>query len=116
MSDDARTTTARALLSAAAVNLHANVAIVGSVVCTSSVPVFLRSLASSIDAWTANGLRYTFAALLYWPILFLAFRSGKFDPGLWRRALVPAAVAFAGQVLWALAPYYLQAPLIAFLA
>lgn len=77
----------------------------------------LREIATEnyLDAWTANGLRYPLAAVLYWPILFFARRSGRFDPGLFRRAIVPALVTFCGQILWAMAPYHLEATLIAFL-
>lgn len=96
-------------------DLKASLLLGATVLCWASIPVLIRDLARFIDAWTANGLRYPMAALLYLPILLAARRGGRLDPGLFRRALVPAAVAFAGQILWALAPYYLEAGPIAFL-
>lgn len=98
-------------------DVKATLALGATVLCWASVPVLLREIAVEkyLDAWTANGLRYPLAAVLYWPILFAAHRSGKLDPGLFRRALVPAAVTFCGQILWGLAPYYLEATLIGFL-
>lgn len=115
MAEEGGTAAATAIPQPGAIDLRANLCIAGAILCWASVPVFLRALAHSIDAWTANGLRYPLAAVLYWPILLAAWRSGRLDPGLWRRALIPAGVTFAGQILWALAPYYLEAPLIAFL-
>ncbi len=76
----------------------------------------LRQLTGSIDAWTANGIRYPLAALLYWPILWAFYRTGQIG---WRSiaaCLVPAGLAFAAQVLWAWAPYYLPASAIGFFA
>lgn len=98
-----------------AVDVRAALCLVATILCWASVPVFLRELALSVDAWAANALRYPLAAALYWPFLILAFRSGKLEAGLFLRALVPAAVTFAGQILWALAPYYLEATMISFL-
>lgn len=99
------------------IDLKATLALAATVCCWASVPVMLREIATEnyLDAWTANGLRYPLAAVLYWPILLFARRAGKLDPGLFRRALVPAAVTFCGQILWAIAPYHLEATLIAFL-
>jgi drug/metabolite transporter (DMT)-like permease len=92
-------------------------ALAGTVCCWASVPVMLREIATEryLDAWTANGLRYPIAAALYWPILLMARRAGRLDPGLFRRALVPAGITFCGQILWAMAPYHLEATLIGFL-
>jgi drug/metabolite transporter (DMT)-like permease len=84
------------------------------VLCWGAVPVLLRHLSSSIDAWTANGFRYPLAAVLYWPVLLAAYRGGSLDRETIRRCAVPAFFALAGQVLWALAPYYLSASSIGF--
>lgn len=97
------------------IDARATLALGATVICWASVPVLLRSLRHDLDAWTANGIRYPLSALLYWPILALAWRSGRLDRGLFVRALVPAGLTFCGQILWALCPYYLDATMIGFL-
>ena len=89
--------------------------IIGTILCWATVPVLLKDLTRSVDAWTANGLRYPMAAILYWPVLVLGLRSGRLTRALVLRALPPAVITLCGQILWALAPYYLDASLIAFL-
>jgi drug/metabolite transporter (DMT)-like permease len=90
-------------------------ALVGCILCWGVVPVLLRQLTSSIDAWTANGVRYPLAAFLYWPILWIAWSRNQVTPSLLRRCAVPAMLALGGQVFWALAHYHLQASEIGFL-
>jgi drug/metabolite transporter (DMT)-like permease len=90
-------------------------ALLCGIACWGAVPVFLRELSRSVDAWTANGLRYPFAALLYWPVLLIALRRGAVPRNIWRLALVPALFSFLGQIFFALAPYYLEAGLVGFL-
>lgn len=70
-----------------------------------SVPLFLRHFASSIDAWTSNGVRYGFAALLWLPALLWAAKKGTLPAGLMRRALLPSLFNCLGQVAFALAHY-----------
>jgi len=89
-------------------------ALAGCVVCWSTTPVLLRSLTAEIDAWTANGIRYPLAAVVFWPLLIRAYRNRQLSRGLLRRCLVPAGLAFCGQILWALSPYYLSASAIGF--
>ncbi len=89
-------------------------ALLGTLFCWSIVPVFLRGLTGHVDAWTANAIRYPFAALLFWPVLVHARYSGLLGAPVLLRALVPAALSAGGQVLWAMAPYYLEASLIGF--
>lgn len=96
-------------------DLRGTLALLGTVLCWGTIPVLLRSLTEHVDPWTANGLRYPLAAILYWPVLALAWRRGRLDRRLLRRALVPAAFALLGQIFWAMAPYFLEASLIAFL-
>lgn len=92
-----------------------SLALAGSVIAFAAMPVFLRELTHHVDAWTANGIRYPFASLLYLPIIAGACRSGALDRSLLARAVVPAFLSLGGQVLWALAPYHLPASLIGFL-
>lgn len=87
----------------------------GNVLCWAAVPVLLRYLAGLLDAWTANGVRYPMAAVVYWPILIVAWRSGSLDRQALGRCVVPSILALGGQILWALAPYYLPASTIGFL-
>ncbi len=88
--------------------------LLANIFCWAAVPVLLRYLTGTLDAWTANGFRYPLAALLYWPILFVGWRTGNLNPQTFRRCIVPSFFAFGGQVLWALAPYYLPASAIGF--
>ena len=82
--------------------------------CWGLTPVFLRSLASSVDAWTANGFRYPMAAILYWPLLLSAFRDRRLHSGLIWKCTIPAVFALSGQVFWALSHYELEASQIGF--
>lgn len=90
-------------------------ALVGGIACWGITPVLLRGLTTSIDAWTANGIRYPMSAILYWPLLYFTFRSGQLTSALMQRCAVPALFALGGQVFWALAHYELQASEIGFL-
>ncbi len=94
---------------------RATIALVINVVAWGATPVLLKLLVDHVDAWTANGLRYPFSALLFLPFVLASWRRGTLPPGIWKRALVPAACSLGGQVLWALSPYYLPAELIGFL-
>jgi len=85
------------------------------VLCWGSVPVLLRELTDDVDAWTANAVRYPLSAMLYWPVLFVFGRAGVLNRQLVARCAIPAFFALSGQVLWALAPYYLPASAIGFL-
>ncbi len=80
-----------------------------------TVLLFLKHLAGHIDAWTANGWRYSIAALFWLPILLMGWRRGDLPERLWRRACIPAAFNIAGQVLYAFAPYYIGPGLAGFL-
>lgn len=96
------------------IDIYGTAAVLGSVVCWGSVPVLLRELTDSVDAWTANAVRYPLSALLYWPVLFITWRSGTLNRQVIARCAIPAALALSGQVFWALAPYYLTASSIGF--
>jgi len=87
-----------------------------AILCWSSVPLFLRhfALTTKLDAWTVNGIRYGFAALLLSPCILSHRRRYPHGSAIWRDALVPAAVNTLGQIGWALAPYYLDAGIIGF--
>lgn len=82
-------------------------AVLANVCIWGSTPVLLKDLTEYLpdDPWTANGIRYPIAAVLLWPVLFLAWRRGELGRRVLLAALVPAAFAFVGQILWAAAPY-----------
>ena len=96
-------------------------ALIGLIVCWAFVPVLLRDLADSLDAWTANGIRYPLSAILYWPVLWIASRKRNDDGqrrlnfSLVRACLLPALFSTMGQFFWAIAHYHLQASQIGFL-
>jgi drug/metabolite transporter (DMT)-like permease len=80
----------------------------------SSVPLFLKHFAGSIDAWTSNGVRYGFAALLWLPVLLWSVRKRTLPKGLLRAALLPSLFNCLGQIAFALAHYRTQPGLITF--
>ena len=98
------------------IDKRGTLAVLANVCIWGSTPVLLKELTGYLpgDPWTANGIRYPIAAVLLWPVLFLAWRRGEVGRRVLVRALVPAAFAFAGQILWAAAPYYMQANAIGF--
>ena len=92
------------------------VALAGGVVCWGVSPVLIRRLTPFVDAWTANGLRYPIAAVLYWPILWRLWSTKQLTWDLIKRCLIPALLSTLGQVFWSLAHYELQASEIGFYA
>jgi drug/metabolite transporter (DMT)-like permease len=97
-------------------DLIGTLALAANVVFWGCTPVLLKELTGHVeDGWTANGLRYPLAAVLYWPVLFSGWRSGRLDRRLLGRAMVPASLAMAGQIFWALSPYYVGAITMGFL-
>ena len=83
--------------------------------CWASIPVLLRELTGSLDAWTANAVRYPLVAACFWVVLLHARRAGTLTASLLVRASAPAFFSTVGQVFWALAPYHLPASMIGFL-
>jgi drug/metabolite transporter (DMT)-like permease len=80
----------------------------------SSVPLFLRHFSATIDFWSSNGWRYGFSALLWAPVLLVAWRRGGLPRGLWKLAIVPSVANAAGQVLFTLAFYKIEPGLVTF--
>jgi len=80
----------------------------------SSIPLFLRHFAESIDAWTANGWRYGFSALVWLPVLIVAVMRNNLPKGLWRAALVPSIVNALGQACFTWAHYRISPGLLTF--
>ncbi len=101
-------------ISSERIDARGTTALVLNTVFWSITPVLLKRLTVFIDPWTANGLRYPMAAVLFWPVLLRGFRTGALDRRLLVRALIPAFFAGAGQIFWAQAPYHIQASDIGF--
>ncbi|MBL8745769.1 MAG: DMT family transporter [Phycisphaerae bacterium] len=88
--------------------------IVSTLVGWSAVPLFLKHFSHSIDAWTSNGWRFGFSALLWAPLLVLGAMRGSLPAGLWRAAVVPSAFNCAGQVCFTWAHYKIDPGLLTF--
>ena len=91
--------------------------------CFSAVPVFLRYFAGAeqdLDLWTVNAVRYGTAAAFWFPFVLVLGR--RFKPAtpspvrrsVWVAAALPALINLLGQVGWAAAPYFIDAPTIGF--
>ncbi len=89
-----------------------------TVLCTllgwSSVPLFIKHFSHDIDHWTSNGWRYGFSALVWLPVVLVAWHRGKLPKGLWKAALVPALFNTLGQVAFALTFYKINPGLATF--
>lgn len=90
------------------------VTIVMTLLGWSSVPLFLKHFSHSIDAWTSNGWRYGFSALLWGPLVLFLLSRGRMPAGIWRRALVPSVFNSLGQVLFTWAHYKIHPGLLTF--
>lgn len=77
------------------------ITIVLTLVGWSSVPLFIRHFADSIDVWTSNGWRYGFSAFLWLPVVIWGLARGGLPEGVWRKSLVPSLVNAIGQVAFA---------------
>lgn len=75
--------------------------IVLTLVGWSSVPLFIRHFAESIDIWTSNGWRYGFSAFMWLPVVVWGLSRGGLPAGIWRKSLVPSIVNSIGQVAFA---------------
>ncbi|MHC4128950.1 MAG: DMT family transporter [Planctomycetota bacterium] len=80
----------------------------------SSVPLFLRYFADSIDVWTSNGWRYGVSAVMWAPVLVIVHFRKRLPAGLWRRALVPSVINSTSQVIFCYAHYKIDPGLLAF--
>jgi drug/metabolite transporter (DMT)-like permease len=90
-------------------------ALLFSVFCSSTVPLFLKYFTPYLDAWTVNGFRYITVFIIMLPLVIKFIRSGKYSAYMWKIALIPAAFNFFQQILWAWAPYFIDPGLIGFL-
>lgn len=77
------------------------VTVVLTLIGWSSIPLFISYFSASLDAWTSNGWRYGFSALLWAPVLVWGWRKRSLPAGLWRAAAMPALFNTVGQVVFA---------------
>ncbi|MHC4693263.1 MAG: DMT family transporter [Planctomycetota bacterium] len=70
-------------------------------------PIFIKYLTGCVDSWTQNLLRYSAACLFWLPFLLYAIRKKRFEPKIWRKALLPAVPNIVMQSLWAGGFYFL---------
>jgi len=93
----------------------ATIALILFMLCSGTIPLFLKYFTPYIDGWTANGYRYAVAALMYLPFLLIKIKAKKVDSKVWKLALIPTAFNIVLQSTWAWAPYYIDPGLIGFL-
>ncbi|MDP6526461.1 MAG: DMT family transporter [Kiritimatiellia bacterium] len=93
----------------------AYICLAGAILGFSSVPLFIKHFAASLDAWTVNAVRYSTASVILAPVALVIYaRNRERSRGIWLAALVPAMPNLIGQIGWALTPYYNDASVIAF--
>jgi len=93
-----------------------SIGLIAVIFCWGATPVLLKELTGSVDAWTANGVRYPMIALLYIPLVVWGFWRGELSGKIAIACIVPAICSLAGQGLWGMAPYYLEAQAMGFFA
>jgi len=81
---------------------------IGTLICWSSAPLFIKYLTGYLDLWTQNLLRYGAACLFWLPFLFIAAKKGQLPRAVWKRALLPFIPNIISQTLWAAAFYYIN--------
>ena len=87
-----------------------------SILFWSSVPLLLRYFTHLMDAWTVNGLRYSFAALFWLPFVLRHRREVPEGRNIWRDAIPPTIVHVIGQMLFGLTPYFNDATVMNFVS
>lgn len=86
----------------------ATFACIGSLVCWSMGPIFIKFLTGYLDVWTQNLLRYSTACFFWLPFLLFSLKKKRIDNKVWRRAVLPAVANTVMQSFWAGAFYYIN--------
>lgn len=96
--------------------LAASAAMLAALFFWAVVPLMLEHFTHLIDPWTANGVRYFFAAAFWLPFVIRALcRMGPpARRAAWAAALAPAAAHCTAQVFFGMAPYYNNATMLNF--
>lgn len=85
----------------------------------SVTPLFIKHFSvpgtpGYIDAWTSNGWRYGFSALLWLPLLIAGIIRNKLPPRLFVAAIAPGLINSISQVAFTLAHYKIDPGLLTF--
>jgi drug/metabolite transporter (DMT)-like permease len=88
--------------------LPAILSCLGTLICWSSAPLFIKYLTGYLDLWTQNLLRYAAACLFWLPFLLADARAGRLPKTVWKRAILPFIPNIIMQTLWAAAFYYID--------
>ncbi len=88
--------------------LPAILSCIGTLICWSSAPLFIKYLTGYLDLWTQNVLRYAAASLFWLPFLLYQIKAGRLPKAVWKRALLPFIPNIIMQNLWAAAFYYIN--------
>jgi drug/metabolite transporter (DMT)-like permease len=81
---------------------------IGTLICWSSAPLFIKYLTGYLDLWTQNVLRYVAACLFWLPVLLVAAKKGQLPKAVWKRALLPFIPNIFMQNLWTAAFYHID--------
>jgi drug/metabolite transporter (DMT)-like permease len=90
------------------IDLYASFACLGSLVCWSVGPIFIKLLTGVLDSWTQNALRYGVACLFWLPFLLASIRNGSFDRRIWKLAILPSAINLLSQSCFTASFYYIH--------
>lgn len=85
----------------------------------SVTPLFIKHFSvpgtpGYIDPWTSNGWRYGFSALLWLPLLVVAFFRKKLPPKLFVAAIAPGLINSISQIAFTWAHYKIEPGLLTF--
>ncbi len=83
--------------------------LLGSIICWSLGPLFLKTLAGHMDAWTQNALRYIVSCIIWVPYLVYAHKRGKLPRSVWRKAWPVVVANLFMQTCWAAGFYFVSA-------
>ena len=89
------------------IDVGATFACLGSLLCWSVGPIFIKLLSGYVDLWTQNLLRYLVACLFWLPFLLVQRGKEHFNHKVWRRAVPTAAANIFLQSFWAASFYYI---------
>ena len=85
-----------------------------TLLCWSSVPLFLRHLANHVDFWTNNAWRYGASAIFWLPALVWAVWHRRLPRTIWRDALIPSLANILGQTAFTAAFHEMNPGLVTF--
>jgi len=94
----------------------ATTAIVGTLLCWSSTPIWIKHFTGYFDPFSQNVYRYAFALLFWLPFLIVRQATGRVPRSIWLLALAPAIPNTAMQTFWAWSLYHLDPGVMALLA